>query len=58
MRFDGEEALVSGRGIGDRPGRRPGLRRARAPRVAVADIDRGRAGRVAAPIVTAGGAAA
>ncbi|HUP35295.1 MAG TPA: hypothetical protein VNC82_07585 [Candidatus Limnocylindria bacterium] len=54
MRFDGEVALVSGPGIG----RATALGFGERPRVAVADIDRGRAGRVAGPIVTAGGAAA
>lgn len=55
MRFDGEVALVSGRGIGRRPGRRPGLGE-RGAWVAGADIDRGRAEGVTALIVKAGGA--
>jgi hypothetical protein len=65
MRFDGEVALVSGRGIGRRPGRRPGRKALlaslfgeRGAWVAGADIDRGRPEGVTALIVKAGGAGA
>jgi len=56
MRFDGKVALISGAGSGIGRATALGFGE-RGARVAVADIDRGRAEAVAAEIVAAGGAA-